>query len=137
MTRPRCFSHPLGMFVVERPPGRLGKRSTWVDQSGAVSRWCGFKHLRFATPARGPLHDSYGRVIGRSRGPSQDRARLTPQDTGQSRTISAPVLPNSRAGLLSPAEQWARIALGASRRREGMVGRQAAAHEGERGQSDE
>ena len=132
MTRPRCFSCASGMFVVERPPGRLGKRGSWVDQLCAVGQWSGFRHLRFATPARGPLHDSYGGARRRLLGPSQDRARLTPQDTGQSRTISAPLPCNSRAGLLGPAEQCARIALGASRRHEGVVGRQAAAHEGER-----
>ena len=84
------------MFVVERPPGRLGKRGLCVEQSCAVGWWCSFRHLRFATPARGPLHDSYGGVIGHLLGPGRDRARLTPQDTGQSRTMSAHVPPSHR-----------------------------------------
>jgi hypothetical protein len=73
MMQPHPSQYTHGLFVMGRPPGRLGKR--------------------------GPLR------------PSHDRARLTPQDRGQSRTMSAPVAPHARAGLHSPPEQCARIAV--------------------------
>jgi hypothetical protein len=132
---PSHYTH--GMFVVERPPGRLGKRGGRVWQLSAVGRWCGFGHLRFATPARGPLHDSYGGVIGRPLGLSRDRARLTPPDTGQWRTMSAPLPPSSRAALPSPSEQCARIALVASGRRLERMGGRRHTREAERRSSDE
>ncbi len=96
MTRPRCSFCAPGMFVLERRPRGLGKRAGRLARKGAVVRCSGFKHLRFATPARAPLHDSYGSALGRSLGPS----RLT--------------------------KQRARIALGASRRLERVVERQGA-----------
>jgi len=34
MTRP--YASDARSTVVERPPGRLGKRGAWVEQSGAV-----------------------------------------------------------------------------------------------------
>ena len=134
MTRPRCFFCAPGMFVLERPPGRLGKRGAWGGQSGAVGRWCGFEHLRFATPARAPLHDSYGWALGRVLGPSHECARSTREDAAQSRKMSAHVAP--RAGWLSPSEQCARIAAASGRRHDGVAGRQGA-REAERGPSDE
>ena len=56
---------------MERHPGGLGKRGPRLEQSGAVHPWSGFKHLRFATPARRPLHDSYGGAFGRVHGPAR------------------------------------------------------------------
>ena len=129
MARPR-------MFVGEDRSGGLGKRGVRVGQSGAVGRWLGFRHLRFATPARAALPDSYGCALGRVLGPSHECARSTPQDAGQSRTMSAHVAPHARAGWLSPSEQCARIAAASGRRHDGVTGRQGA-REAERGPSDE
>ncbi len=84
------------MFVGEGRSGGLGKRGAWVEQSCAVGRWSSFRHLRFATPARAALPDSYGGRSGALLGPGHDCARLTPQDTGQSRTMSAHVPPSHR-----------------------------------------
>ena len=80
--QPHLLPHRRDMFVVERRPGRLGKRAGRLAREGAVVRCSGFKHLRFATPARVPLHDSYGSALGRSLGPS----RLTKQ-LGASRRL--------------------------------------------------
>ena len=97
MTRPRCSSRVSPSTGVERTPRRLGKLCACVGGSGAVWRSSGFEHLRFATPARGPLHHCRCDALGCSLGPSRDRARLTPEDTGQSRTITAHV-PATRFG---------------------------------------
>ena len=137
MTRPRCFFCAPGRFVLERPPGRLGKRGAWGGQSGAVGRWCGFEHLRFATPARAPLHDSYGWALGRVLGPRHEFAHSTREDAAQSRKVSAHVAPHARAGWLSPSEQCARIAMVASIRRLERMGGRRHAREADRGPSDE
>jgi hypothetical protein len=119
--------------VVEQPPGRLGKRAPWVDQSGAVSQWCGFKHLRFATPARGPLHHrrcgTLSRLLGPGQLPGLRSSRAARAGVANLRCLKprhlpqANVPPDLRAGLLSPPEQCARIAMIASGRRlERVVG---------------
>ena len=69
--RPHLFPYTNGMFVLKRPPGRLGKRAGRLGRKGAVVPCSDFKHLRFATPARGPLHDSYASALSRLLGPSQ------------------------------------------------------------------
>ena len=90
MTRPRCSSRAWRLTaVVDRPAGRLGKLAACVGGSRPVWRRPGFKHLRFATPARGSIHHRRCEALSRSLGPSQDRVRLTPQDTGQPRTMFA------------------------------------------------
>lgn len=106
----------LGLRVGEGRSGGLRKRASWVGQSGAVRLWSGLRHLRFTTPARAALPDSRCGVLGRFSGPVHDRARLIPQDTGQSRRTSAHVPPGSRAGLPRPPEQPTPIAVGPSSR---------------------
>ena len=90
MTRPRCSSRAWRLTaVVDRPTGRLGKLAACVGGSGPVWRRPGFKHLRFATPARGSIHHRRCESLSRSLGPSQDRARLTSVLKGQTRTMLA------------------------------------------------
>jgi hypothetical protein len=143
---PRCFAYKR-MSAVERPPGRLGKRGGRHGRKGAVVRCSGFKHLRFATPARGPLHDSYGSALSRSLGPSplpvlrsSRPARAGVANLKCLKPRHLPRLyvpPNLGASLLSPSGQRARIVMVASGRRlERVVGRQGA-HEAERGSADE
>jgi hypothetical protein len=147
VTRPRCSFCAPGMSVVERPPGRLGKRDGRLGRKGAVVRCSGFKHLRFATPARAPLHDSYGSAPSCLLGPSPlpglrssraARAGVANLRCSKPRYLLRPnVPPDSRPGLPSPSEQCARSAMVASGRRlERMAGQQGA-HEAERGSSDE
>jgi hypothetical protein len=125
------------MFVGESRSGGLGKRGAWVGRSGAVGPWSGFKHLRFATPARAALPDSYGSALSRLFGPSHECARSTPQDAAQSRTMSVHGVAHGRAGWLSPSEQCARIAMVASIRRLERMGGRRHAREADRGPSDE
>jgi hypothetical protein len=113
MTRP--YASDARSTVVERPPGRLGKRGAWVEQSGAVCLWSGFTHLRFATPARRSLHSL--RCGWPSSGPLPPRRSLRTVRAGVAnlrcvKPTHRPfnyVPPNSRASLPSPPEQCAMI----------------------------
>jgi hypothetical protein len=90
VTRPSS-SDAARLTVVEQPPGRLGKRAPWFGQSHALSQWCGFKHLRFATPARAVLHDLQPSMLSRCLGPGRDCACLSSVLTDQTHTMLAEV----------------------------------------------
>jgi hypothetical protein len=59
----------LGLRVGEGRSGGLRKRAPRLSRSCAVHPWVGFRHLRFAAPARAALPASHAGAFGRARDP--------------------------------------------------------------------
>ena len=73
----------LGLRAGEDRSGGLGKRASWVGQSGAVRWRSEFKHLRFATPARAALPDPPYGAFGRMPQPGPVGGERRPLRLGQ------------------------------------------------------